>query len=101
MKLILSLVVSLLTGSASFGATIAYWRFETGPANAAATGSFSILDSSGNGLHGTPFNNPIYRADVPANPVPQTLATDNFSLDFNGSNQRIYIPDNAKICINA
>jgi len=33
--------------------TIAHWRFEEGPVGSGAT--TSVLDSSGNGLHGTPI----------------------------------------------
>lgn len=40
---------------------IAHWTFEEGPADTAATGPGSILDSSGNGLHGTPVNGPVFR----------------------------------------
>jgi MSHA biogenesis protein MshQ len=77
------------------GATVAYWRFEEGAANQAATGVGTILDSSGNGLDGTPINGPIYSAAVPADPIPQTGASDHLSLAFNSAAaQRVFIPDN-------
>ena len=76
------------------GETIAYWRFEEGAANTAASGANTILDSSGHGLNGTPINGPIYRASVWASPIPQTGANNALSLDFNGTNQRVFIPDN-------
>ena len=74
-------------------ATVAYYRFENGTANTAASGTNSILDSSGNGLNGTPVNGPVYTSNVPVNPVPQTGATNNLSMQFNGIDQRISIPD--------
>jgi len=39
-----------------------WYKFAEGTADAAATGANSIIDSSGNGYHGTPVNSPIYRA---------------------------------------
>jgi len=71
--------------------TVAYWRFENGTAGAAATGT--VIDSSGNGHNGTAINGPVYSATVPAAKVPQTGAADKLSMSFNGSNQRISIPD--------
>ena len=44
-------------------ATVAYWQFEEGPVNTGASGAYAIYDSSGNGLHGTPYGNPIYRSE--------------------------------------
>ncbi len=91
------LLVSVVVAAAPktvMAATIAYWRFEEGPANSAATGS--ILDSSGNGLNGTPIGGPVYSTNVPVSRVPQTDAADHYSLSFNGSSQRIFIADNPK-----
>lgn len=79
--------------------TVAYWRFEEGQPGAAASGDFSILDSSGNGLDGTPVNGPVYRADVPAATVPFTAKPNHSSLQFNGIDQRIAIPDNSKFVL--
>src|SRR5580700_5419779 len=81
-------LVSALMGIQNFhteAATIAYWRFEEGTANTAASGTGTILDSSGNGLNGTPINGPLYSANVPANPIPQTGASNTLAMDFNGS----------------
>ena len=74
--------------------TIAYWRFEEGSSNMAATGANTILDSSGNNLNGTPIGGPVYRSSVAENPIPLTGQPNRLSLDFNGTNQRIFIPDN-------
>jgi len=67
--------------------TVAFWRFEEGPAGSFATGP--ILDSSGNGLNGTPFGNPIYVSD--SGSVPGSI----LGLDFNGTSSRIFVPDYA------
>src|SRR5262245_53173958 len=78
----------------SFAATVAYWRFENGMANTAATGNGTILDSSGNNRNGTAINGPLYQANVAGNPVPQTGAANTLSMAFNGVDQRIFVPDN-------
>ena len=68
-------------------ATIAYWRFEEGTANTTATGVGSILDSSGNGHHGTPNNGPIYRST--------TFPGSTLGLEFDGVDDFVFIPDDA------
>ena len=75
--------------------TVAYYRFEEGPAGGPASGAGSVLDSSGNGLHGTPFGGPVYRADVAADPLPGTGAPNDLSLEFDG-NQRVFVPDDPR-----
>jgi len=47
-----------------FATTEAYYRFENGVAGSPATGTGTILDSSGNGLVGTPMNSPVYSSNV-------------------------------------
>ena len=84
---------------AARGRTVAYWRFEEGSANSPANGDFAVLDSSGNGLDGTPINGPVYRADVPAATVPFSGAPDTRSLQFNGTSQRVTVPDNPKFVL--
>lgn len=84
---------------AASGGTVAYWRFEEGRADSPASGYFSVLDSSGNGLDGTPINGPVYRADVPAGTVPHTGTPDTLSLQFNGTSQRIAVPDNPRFVL--
>jgi hypothetical protein len=72
---------------------VAYWRFEEGAANAAATGAGSVIDSSGYGFHGTPVNGPVYRSSVP----PFEIALPNAeSLEFNGVNQRVLVQDDVR-----
>jgi hypothetical protein len=65
------------------GAVIGYWRFEGEAADTAASGTNSILDSSGNALHGTPFNGPVYRTTVASDPLPRTGISNSRSLGFN------------------
>jgi Ca2+-binding RTX toxin-like protein len=77
---------------AAAGNADAYWRFEEGAPNAAATGVASILDSSGSEDHGTPFGGPVYRVDVPVNPVPLTGAANQLSMEFDGLDDQISIP---------
>ncbi len=64
-----------------------------GRRGAAAAGANAILDSSGNGLNGTPIGGPTYQTDVAANPIPQTVAANNLSLKFTGNNQFVAVPD--------
>lgn len=71
---------------------VADWRFQEGTAGQPAAGS--IADSSGHGLDGTPINSPVYSSNVPYGTVPQTGQPDNVSLQFNGTNQQIVVPDN-------
>ena len=92
----LALVVWVTMLSAARGGTVAFWRFENGTAGAAAVGDGSILDSSGNGLNGTPFGGPVYRANVPVNPVPRTGRANTLSMDFNALN-RVFVPDDPKL----
>jgi len=81
---VLSLVVALYAPAAA--TTVAYYRFEEGTAGDIASGTGSITDSSTFGNHGTPYgvNGPIYRSDVPVDPVPLTGASNNLSLEFDG-----------------
>ncbi len=73
--------------------TVGYWRFEKGEADTRAHGANSIIDESGNDLHGTPLNGPVYRNDVKDNPIPQTGQSNLLSMQFNGINQRIFVSD--------
>ncbi len=93
--LILCLAVVLLFENKASAAFIAYWRFENGAGGSAASGIGSILDSSGNGHNGTPVNGPVYSPSVPTGSIPQTGETNALSLDFNGTNQRLFIPDSS------
>jgi len=90
---VLSLVVALSAPAAA--TTLAYYRFEEGSADSIASGAGSIIDSSGLGNHGTPYgvNGPIYRSDVPVDPVPRTGASNNLSLEFDGVDDYISTAD--------
>ena len=78
-------------------ATVAYWRFEQGPANAVvphagADGAFSgtTPDVSGNGNSLSTWSpggwaGYAYRSDVPATRIPQNGASNNFSVKNTGS----------------
>jgi Concanavalin A-like lectin/glucanases superfamily/PEP-CTERM motif len=95
---VLLVVAVCLTGLAMVrrapGSTVAYYRFEEGTAGTAATASGGVIDSSGNGLNGTGVNSPLYSSNVPVSTVPATGATDNLSMQFNGDEQTVFIPDN-------
>ena len=69
---------------------VAHWRFEEGTANIEASGAGSVLDSSGNGLHATPFQGtttggPFYRSVSNPNSL--------LALEFDGVNDRLFIQD--------
>ncbi len=81
-----SLTVLVFATGQSSAAVISHWKFEEGPVNTAASGADSLLDSSGNNLHMTPLNGPIYRA------VPNPGST--LGLEF-GSNRLASRPDNS------
>jgi len=78
-------------------ATVGYWRFEEGVAGQAASGTGTIIDSSGNGNNGTAFNDPIYSSSVPVSVIPNTGATDTLSMDFTGNDARISVPDSSSL----
>ena len=79
-----------LGGAHSEGATVAHWTFEEGPANTTATGAGSIVDVV-NGLNGTPQGGPTYRSV--AAPVGA------LGLEFDGSNDKIRVPDDPLFAI--
>jgi hypothetical protein len=86
-----SLIVAIVTmilapalPASSAVTTIGLWRFEEGVANTVATGTGSILDSSGSGDNGTPSGGPIYRADVPPSGTAGAL-----SLQIDGDDDQV------------
>ena len=103
MRRILNLAVLALGMSIpAFAAPVAYWRFETGPANSdvihtIGAGQFegTTPDSSGNGNNlsvweqggGAGYQ---YRTDVPFSTVPQTGATNNFSVKNTGGGPAMF-----------
>jgi len=76
-------ILTLVALCSAHAATVAYYRFEEGPANAAATAPNSILDSVG-AVHGSPAGSPVYRTNVPVATLPQTGAANRFCLQFSG-----------------
>lgn len=75
----------LLGAAAAHAATVVHYRFENGVAGEKARGKGSVLDSSGNGLNGTPVGRPRYEA---ASNPDSTLA-----LRFNGTTAGVFVPD--------
>lgn len=72
--------------------TIAHWRFEEGPVGSGAT--TSVLDSSGNGHHGTPIGGLTYTGNTPNATLPQTGASNGSALAFDGATTtRVVIED--------
>ena len=89
---VLILVVAIANvASAAFGQTVAHWTFEEGTVNTVAEGEGSILDSVG-GLHGTPFNLPVYRAtDTPNGGT--------VGLEFVDPDDRVFVPDDPALAL--
>ena len=79
--------LGLALAADSHGATVGHWRFDEGSIGSGASGAGSVIDSSGNGLHGTPSNSPVYSGDVA--PEVGTGA----SLRYDGSATRVFVPD--------
>jgi hypothetical protein len=71
--------------------TVAHWRFEEGSANAVASGVNSILDSSGNNLHGSPRGTPVYRT--------VTNHNSSLGLSFDSTGDGVFINDNPVLAI--
>jgi len=91
----LALFVGLAISSRAWGQTVGYYTFSEGTPGNVATGTGTVLDSSGNGFNGTPVDGPTYSSNVPVTTVPQTGAPDTASMHFSGSNlQSVFIPDN-------
>ena len=83
--------------------TVAYWRFEDGPADANVvhiagadnTYSADVADVSGNGNHLSAWNTGgccgyAYRTDKPGAVVPQTGAANNFAVSNTGGGPGMY-----------
>lgn len=91
----LTTLLILVVGTAQ-AATVGYWRFEEGSSDTLAAGTNSILDQTANSNDGTPYGDPFYRIDVPANPVPLTGDTNSLSLELNG-NDYVSIPHSTSL----
>ena len=100
---VLAIVAAFVAAAVSaHAATVAYWRFETGPANAnvshiGAAGVFSgtTPDSSGNGNNLSAWSQGgfagfAYRSDVPATQIPFSLVTNMFSVKNTGANPAFF-----------
>lgn len=91
------IAVLVCQASMAVGATVAYWRFEEGPADAKVAHTLgngvyeaAVADSSGNGNALSAWSyedwaNQAYRANVPASIIPQTGATNSFSTSNTGN----------------
>jgi hypothetical protein len=101
---------AVLSGDfAARAATVAYWRFETGPADTdvihtIADGQFegTTPDVSGNGNHLSAWSQGgccgyQYRTDVPYTPVPQTGAVNNFSVRNTGGGPGMFTTSSASL----
>jgi fructan beta-fructosidase len=73
---------------------VGYWRFEEGSAGQAATGAGSVVDSSPNHLNASPFNGPVYSPNVPSF---GHQGADSLSMEFNGTSQRLLVPDDPRL----
>jgi len=73
-------------GASTTGVPV-YYRFENGTAGATATGSGSIVDSSGSGQNGTPSGTVTYSSDVPLSTVGGAANNLSLNLASNGSVQ--------------
>lgn len=89
--MIAALACSVVVPGVRAGTTVAHYRFEEGVVDSAATGYQSILDSTGNGRHGTPFGNPVYR---------HLAITDGFlALELDGNDDRIRVNDDGALAL--
>lgn len=68
-----------------------YWRFEEGQPNTVASGTGSVLDTSGQGQHGTPVGMPFYRPAVPTGIIPATAAANALCMEFDAGDDAIAI----------
>lgn len=75
----------LICQAAEAPTTVAHWRFEERPPGDVASGLGSLRDSSGNGLHATPYGDPMYSTTQ--------APFGNSSLEFDGRRQWAAIPD--------
>lgn len=96
-RLFFCIVLACCASLSAHASTVAYWRFETGPAganvsHAGADGAFSpaVPDASGNGNSLSAWTQGgyagfAYRTNTPSKFVPQTGATNAFSVKNTGA----------------
>ena len=91
----LSIAFAYAAPAAHAQQVIAIYRFQEGTAGGAATGTNTIIDSSGNGLNGTPFNSPTYTS--------VSLPGSTLGLQFTGQGgtQRVFVPDSPLLQLNS
>ena len=82
------LLINAVMFAPAHGAVVLSFDFEEGSDGATATGANSVLDSSGNGLNGTPIGGPVYR-----------LRNGSLGLSFDGSNDRIAVADDPALAL--
>ncbi len=88
---ILVLIFQILTSALTVNAaTLAYWRFETGPDSAILPAGFSALDISGNGNHLAPWTAGgsagfSYSSDIASEIICSTGADNNYSVRNTGN----------------
>lgn len=75
--------LNIVISRAAPASVVAYYRFEEGVANTAATAANSILDSAGV-VPGSPSGGPVYRTNVATAAIPQTGASNRLCLQFSG-----------------
>jgi hypothetical protein len=80
-----------LGATATDAATVAHYKFDSGTADTKARGRGTILDSSDDGLDGSPYGGPVYKAV--GNPD-STLA-----LRFDGTNARVFVQDHPLLAL--
>ena len=96
---VLCLIAVMVFQQPARAGVVAWWRFENGTAGQAATGDGTILDSSDNGLNGSPVLGPVYASNVPAATIPLTGDTNLLSMSFDGSQSRVFIPDYSQLAL--
>lgn len=89
-KLLMALGLCFVAAGAAQAATVAYWRFEEGPAGASVAKPFGAMDSSGNGNHLDPGTlgggqGYGYVTDVGYEAVPRTGAVNSYAVWNTGS----------------
>jgi hypothetical protein len=87
----------LLLSAPADATTVGYWRFEEGTADNVAAGAASILDETANNNDGSPVGNPVYRSEIPENPLSGTGAANALSLELDGSGDYVSIPHSASL----
>jgi uncharacterized repeat protein (TIGR01451 family) len=88
MKRVLGIVLLSIPFLAGCGG--GHYRFEEGAAGSTASGTGSILDSSGAGNHGDPSGGPTYSSEVPTPLVPRGNLANTRSLSFDGVDDQVF-----------